>query len=149
MHVIGVIAAIAIVASALIQRARKRREARDIVRYGISAELLHRRLKSEADLLLYDVREPLDLLAHPEIIKGAKWLSPHRVPVQAVEISKEREIVIYGTAHSYETYRRIVRSALSHGFTRIRILDGGLEAWKAKGYEVTPYDAPFRLDTAR
>jgi rhodanese-related sulfurtransferase len=128
--------------------ARKSRQARDILRYGISPEALHVLLGERKDVLLYDVRVPLDLLAHPEIIRGATWWSPHEIPNYAAKVSKGREIVIYGTASMYKTYRKIIRNALSFGFTRIRILDGGFEAWKAKGYDVAPYETPFRLDSS-
>ena len=36
---------------------------------------------------------------------------------------------------------------LALNFTRVKMLRGGLEGWKAKGYPVERYDKAFRLDT--
>jgi rhodanese-related sulfurtransferase len=34
------------------------------------------------------------------------------------------------------------------GFNRVKLLKGGLNAWKAKGYPVQPYKESFHLDVA-
>jgi len=42
----------------------------------------------------------------------------------------------------------ILRQAKSLQYTRIKLLRGGLAAWKAKGYTVERYMDSFRLDSA-
>jgi rhodanese-related sulfurtransferase len=42
----------------------------------------------------------------------------------------------------------ILGKARALNFTNVKLLKGGLAAWKEKGYPVEPYDKPFRLDTA-
>jgi 3-mercaptopyruvate sulfurtransferase SseA len=39
----------------------------------------------------------------------------------------------------------VLRRALLLGFSRIKVLRGGLSAWKAMGYAVEPYQESFRL----
>jgi hypothetical protein len=44
--------------------------------HGITAEALHTLLTSKQEILLFDVRQPLDLLANSEIIPGRDEDSP-------------------------------------------------------------------------
>ena len=46
------------------------RDQRELDEHSITAEELHSLLTSNQDVLLLDVRQPLDLLAYPEIIPG-------------------------------------------------------------------------------
>ncbi len=64
-----VIGAVILVAAAYsIKRARDRRE---LEQYSVTPEALHAMLASNRDVLVLDVRLPLDLLARSEIIPGA------------------------------------------------------------------------------
>jgi rhodanese-related sulfurtransferase len=98
-------------------------------------------------VLVFDVRQPLDLLADSEIIPGATRLSPKEVIQNPSLIPKEKDSVVYCTCPSDETSQTILHRALALKFFQIKFLKGGLEAWKAKGYPVEPYNKPFRLDT--
>jgi hypothetical protein len=44
------------------------RDRRDLELHCVTPETLHELLTSQQDVLLFDVRQPLDLLADPEII---------------------------------------------------------------------------------
>ena len=54
---------------------RRSRARHEIDRYSITPEDLHALFASNEDVLLFDVRLPLDLLTSPEIIPGAKRLA--------------------------------------------------------------------------
>jgi rhodanese-related sulfurtransferase len=95
---------------------------------------------------LFDLREPLEVLADSEIIPGAKRICPHKVLENPWLIPRDKAAVIYCTCSSDETSRIILQRVLSVGLARVRILKGGLHAWKAKGYAVEPYFGPVRLD---
>jgi len=129
-------------------RIRLLRRRRELEEHSIEADALHELLENNQDLLLFDVRQPLDLLAHSEIIPGAKRLPPKEVMEQASLIPKEKDSVIYCTCVSQSTSRMVLEQALKLNFTKIKFLKGGLDAWKAKGYPVERYTTPFHLDTA-
>jgi rhodanese-related sulfurtransferase len=131
-----------------ILRMRHLREKRELEEHSIEAEALHDLLEQKQDVLVFDVRQPLDLLAHSEIIPGAKRVPPKDVIEQADLIPKDKDSVIYCTCVSEKTSRMILEQALALQFTRIKFLRGGLAAWKAKGYPVEMYTKPFHLDTA-
>ena len=128
-------------------RMRYLRNRRELEKYSIEPEALHA-LMATKEVLLFDVRQPLDLLAHSEIIPGATRVPPKDVLEQASLIPKEKDSVIYCTCVSEKTSRMILDKARALNFTRIKFLRGGLDGWKAKGYPVEVYHKPFHLDTA-
>lgn len=127
-----------------IRRSRARHE---MEQYGITPEDLHTLFASNQDVLLFDVRLPLDLLASSEIILGAKRLAPREVMENPSLIPQDKDSVVYCTCPSDKTSRLILHRALALGFLRIKFLKGGLAAWKASGFPVEPYDKSFHLDT--
>ncbi|MEO6806744.1 MAG: rhodanese-like domain-containing protein [Edaphobacter sp.] len=130
-------------------RMRQLRRHRELERYSIDAEELHALLESKKDIVLLDVRQPLDLLAYSEIIPGAKRIPPKDVMEEAGLISKDKDSVLYCTCVSEKTSRMVLANALGMKFSRIRFLKGGLAAWKEKGYPVEPYTKSFHLDTVK
>ena len=146
MFVILVIAGIAL--CLLIALWLKRmRDQRELVRHSITPEGLHSLMSSNEEVLLFDVRQPLDLLADAEIIPGAKRIPPKELLENPSLIPREKDSVIYCTCATDETARRLVKIARSMNYFRIRFLKGGLAAWKTMGYSVVPYQQSFHLDT--
>jgi rhodanese-related sulfurtransferase len=129
-------------------RIRMVKARREMDEYSIEPEALHDLMEAKKDVLVFDVRLPLDLLAYSEIIPGAKRVPPKDVLEQASLIPKEKDSVIYCTCASEKTSRMILRKARALNFSRVKFLKGGLAGWKAKGYPVEPYTASFHLDTA-
>lgn len=121
---------------------------REMERHCISPEELHEMQLSHSDLLLYDVRLPLDVLTDSEIIPGAQRITPKEISLNPSLISKNRDVVVYCTCPSEESSREVLHRALALGFDRVKFLKGGLTAWKAKGYPVQPYKETFQLDVA-
>lgn len=135
----------AVVAGSLIAIWSKRTaDQRDIEEHSITPEALHTLLANQK-ILLFDVRQPLDLLANSEIIPGAKRIPPKDVLENPTLIPKEQDSIIYCTCPSDKTSRIILRRTRALHFLRIKFLKGGLAAWKAMGYPVEPYTQSFHL----
>lgn len=128
-------------------RIKRARERRELEQHSIEAETLHDLLMENNQVLVFDVRQPLDLLAYSEMIPGATRVPPKQIMANPALIPREEEVVVYCTCPDDKTSREILRRALSLHFSRLKILRGGLGAWKAKGYSVEPYKDAFRLDT--
>jgi rhodanese-related sulfurtransferase len=126
---------------------RRLRAKRKIEANTIEPEALYAQLKVK-QVLLYDVRQPLDFLAHPEIIPGATRIAPKDIAEQTASFSRDQNSVIYCTGGDDETFQMVLGKARALNFTRVKLLKGGLAAWKAKGYPVEPYTSSFHLDTA-
>ncbi len=143
-------AVLVLIACSMIAVSIKRtRDQREMEQHSITPEALHALLAASQEVLLFDVRQPLDLLASYEIIPGAKRIPPREVLENPSLIPIEKDSIVYCTCPSDKTSRAILHRALSLRFSRIRFLKGGLAAWKAKGYPVEPYTEPFHLDIAR
>ena len=138
------ICAVVLLAVVLTKRTRDHRE---LERHSIAPEALHALMTSEQAVLVFDVRQPLDLLGDSVIIPGARWLAPEEVRTNPSLLPKESDLVVYCTCPSEKTSRIILRRALSMGFSRIKFLKGGLDGWRANGFPVEPYKKPFHLNS--
>jgi rhodanese-related sulfurtransferase len=130
-----------------LSRMRRLRQRRELDQFSIEPEELYRLLNSK-QVSLYDVRQPLDFLAYSEIIPGATRIPPKELTEQTANLSREQDSVIYCTCPGDKTSRMILAKARAMKFTHVKLLKGGLAAWKAKGYPVETYSKPFHLDTA-
>jgi rhodanese-related sulfurtransferase len=148
MYLIAICAVGLVVLIFALFRMKQLRDRRKLEKYSIDADELHALLEAKKDVVVLDVRQPLDLLAHSEIIPGAVRVPPKEVMEQAELIPRDKDSVLYCTCVSEKTSRAVLENALRLKFSRIKFLKGGLAAWKAKGYPVEIYDKPFHLDTA-
>jgi rhodanese-related sulfurtransferase len=144
--IVTLIAIIAVVLAIAywIKRARDRRE---LEQHSITPEDLRALLAADREVLVFDVRLPLDLLADSDIIPGARRLAPKEIQANPSLIPKEKDTIVYCTCPSDKTSRTILRKALALEFSRVKFLKGGLDGWKARGYPVEPYTRSFHLDT--
>jgi len=143
---ISIICAAVVLAVVLAKRIRDRRE---MERHTITPEALHALLASNQDIVVVDVRQPLDLLGDSVIIPGAQWLAPDEVRMNPSLLPKERDLIVYCTCPSDKTSRTILHRALAVGFLRIKFLKGGLDGWRSHGFPVEPYKKPFHLNSGQ
>ncbi len=146
LTLVGVVVVVISLATILWKK-RSREQQALMEQHAIAPEELHSLLGSHQDVALFDVRQPLDLLAHSEIIPGARRIPPADVLASPTLIPKDKEAIVYCTCPGDKTSRQILHRALNLHFSRIKFLKGGLEAWKAKGYPVEPYREVFHLYT--
>jgi rhodanese-related sulfurtransferase len=124
---------------------KRTRDRREFEQHTVTPEALHTLLAANQDVLLFDVRQPLDLLANSEIIPGAKRIPPREMLENPSLIPKEKDSIVYCTCPSDRTSRAVLQRALALHLLRVKFLKGGLAGWKAKGYPVEPYNQPFHL----
>ena len=139
---------IGVVCPLIVISLKRRRAQQELEQHSITPEALHTLLDANKEMLVFDVRQPLDLLASYEIIPGAKRVPPKDVLENPALIPKDKDSVVYCTCPSDKTSRTVLRRALGLHFSRIKFLKGGLEAWKAKGYPVEPYNELIHLNIA-
>jgi rhodanese-related sulfurtransferase len=140
-------AALALLSLPFVLWRRRKKDQREIEQHSITVEDLHALLASNPEVSLFDVRQPLDLLAYPEIIPGARRIVPNEVLADPSLIPQEREAIVYCTCPGEKTSRAVLHRAMAAHIFRIKFLTGGLAAWKAKGYPVEPYREVFHLYT--
>ena len=140
-----IVISIAMACAIILVFAKRSRSRSELERHSISAEQLESLMASGLKVFLFDVRQPLDLLAYPELIPGAQRIPPEEVLKTPSLLPREEDIVVYCTCPGDKTSRSVLNRALALGFERIKFLTGGLAAWKGKGYPVEPYRESFRL----
>lgn len=126
---------------------RKSRES-ELERHSVSPQELQAVLSSGEPVVIFDVRQALDLLAYPEQIPGAQRIPPEEVLEKPNLIPKDKDVVVYCTCPSEKTSRRVLRRALALGFSRVKFLRGGLAAWKGLGFPVEPYQGTLTFSAA-
>ena len=139
--------AIGVVVLAIAYWIKRARDRRELEQHSITPEALRALLAAEREVLVFDVRLPLDLLADSDIIPGATRVAPKDIEANPLLIPKEKDTIVYCTCPSDKTSRAILRKALAMDFSRVKFLRGGLDGWKARGYPVEPYTRSFHLDT--
>src|SRR5258708_31132297 len=110
-------------------RIKRARDQNEMEQHSITPEDLHSLLTSNQEVLLFDVRQPLDLLADSEIIVGATRIPPKELLENPLLIPKEKDSVVYCTCPNDKTSRAILDRAEALHFSRIKFLRGGLAGW--------------------
>jgi len=129
---------------------RRKRKRLFFESHSINVEQLHSILTStdqRGSLQVIDVRQPLDLLSYSQIIPGSRRIPPKDILENPGLLSRDQDTIVYCTCPSDETASKIMHKAVSLGFEKVRVLHGGLDAWKEKSYPVEPYESVFHLDT--
>jgi rhodanese-related sulfurtransferase len=126
---------------------RRQRAKRELAAKSIEPEALHELLKTNKQVLLFDVRRPLDVLAHPEMIPGAIRVEPQNAGELTAKYARDQEAVIYCTGSDDDTGHMVLGKVRALHLTRVKLLKGGLDAWKAAGYPVEAYTDSFHLHT--
>jgi rhodanese-related sulfurtransferase len=124
---------------------KRTRDRQELELHSIGPEALHKLLASQQEVLLFDVRQPLDLLGDSEIIPGATRIPPKELLQNPALIPKDKDSIVYCTCPSDKTSRSVLRRAQAMHFLRIKFLKGGLAGWEAKGYPVERYEKTFHL----
>jgi rhodanese-related sulfurtransferase len=117
----------------------------DLEDNSIEPDELHA-LLNKGEILLFDVRQPLDVLTYPEIIPGAIRIPPKDAAALSASYSRDEEAVLYCTGVDDKTGVMVLGKVRALNFTRVKLLKGGLQAWKQKGYPVEQYTESFQLD---
>jgi len=143
--IIGFTALLGFTVSAWLKQRKKRSE---LERHSISPQELHDVISSGREVLLFDVRQPLDLLAYPELIPGAQRIPPEEVLKNPGAIPRDKDVVVYCTCPSDKTSRMVLDRALAVGFSGIKFLRGGLAAWKDSGFAVEPYTGTLAFSSS-
>src|SRR5215471_704859 len=104
-----VVAAIGALILFTLWRMRVARKRRELMEHCVEAETLHDLLGPPQKVMVFDVRQPLDVLAYSEMIPGAKRIAPKEVLMNPELIPREQDVVIYCTCPGEKTSWEILR----------------------------------------
>src|SRR5690348_7642516 len=121
---------------AFFSRAKERKRQDEEAR--ISVEELNQRIVRHDSLIILDLRHPLDVLAAPQLISGAIPVKPNEIDAQVANIPRDAEVVLYCTCPNEETSLSVRGQLVKRGFEHVKVLSGGLPAWKREQLPLQP-----------
>ena len=99
----------------------------------IQPQDLKEQLASKANITLLDVRRKADYEAAKDALPHAEWRDPDKVAEWAGALPKDGSVVIYcvrGGSVSNSVLDELLKKNIP-----ARFIEGGIDAWKAKGNE--------------
>lgn len=114
----------------------------------VSVEELRDMMLRERRPVVVDLRSSVGRELEPRCIPGAMTIDLANVAERLQELPADGELVFYCTCPNEASAAHAARIMMSRGFTRVRPLLGGLDAWIAAGYELEAlpgsYDGPAK-----
>lgn len=104
----------------------------------ITVDELRRKLDAGEDMVILDLRSSAALEQDPSLIRGAIHLSLDDLEQRQHEIPRDREVIVYCSCPNEVTSARVALRLHRKGFTRIRPLLGGIDAWREQNYPMEP-----------
>jgi len=102
----------------------------------ISVDELYRLIDAGLKPVIVDVRSQTARALEPRRIPGALHVPLHAVDHHVNDLPRDREIILYCTCPNEASAAQAAKILMNNGFTKVRPLHGGLEAWIAAGYAV-------------
>lgn len=100
----------------------------------ITVNELGQMLNSGENPFIIDMRSILELEQDPAIIRGAIHLPMEDLEKRHHEFPRDREIIVYCDCPNEESSAKTALILRKKGFTRVRPLLGGIEAWRKGNY---------------
>ncbi|CAL61619.1 Conserved hypothetical protein, putative membrane protein [Herminiimonas arsenicoxydans] len=107
---------------------------KDLRMARISVDELDQLLKQGNPPTIIDVRS--DFAQQGGRIPGAMVLSDEDISALVINTETDSEVIVYCACPNEVSAARIARKLMQRGYTRVRPLTGGIEAWVAAGFSV-------------
>lgn len=107
---------------------------KDLRMAQISVEELDQLLKKGNPPTIIDVRS--ELSRRTGKIPGAMVMSDDDISALVINTATDSEVIIYCACPNEASAARIAKKLMERGYTRVRPLTGGIDAWVAAGFSV-------------
>jgi membrane protein DedA with SNARE-associated domain/rhodanese-related sulfurtransferase len=104
----------------------------------ITADELRKKQDAGEELVILDLRSSAALDEDPALIQGAIHLSLDDIETRHQELPRDRDIIVYCSCPNEVSSARVALLLQRKGFTRVRPLQGGLDAWRERSYPTRP-----------
>jgi len=102
----------------------------------VTVDELRAAMKQDKPPLVVDVRSGPNRKLDPRFIPGALEMEINEVEARLAELPEDRELVFYCDCPNEASAAHVAKILIDLGYTRVRPLQGGLDAWIAAGHEV-------------
>ncbi len=108
----------------------------------IMAVDLKEMLDANKEVLIVDLRDPLDFEINPQLIPTALRMPPADFEARNLELPRDRDIVLYCTCPNEATSARAALRLHRRGLKRVRPLHGGFQGWIDSKYPTDNHIKP-------
>ena len=102
----------------------------------ITASELREMLEAGKAPLIFDLRSSAAVEEDPTLIQGAVHISLEDIDSRLSEFPKDRDIIVYCSCPNEVSSARLALRLQQKGFTRVRPLLGGLDAWREQNFPI-------------
>jgi membrane protein DedA with SNARE-associated domain/rhodanese-related sulfurtransferase len=113
---------------------QRHRLLRDLRMARISVDELHQKMEGGENLMILDLRSQAALEEDPSLIRGALHLSMDEVDGHLVKVPRDHDIILYCSCPNEVSAARVALQLQRKGFSRVRPLLGGFDAWRERNY---------------
>ncbi len=96
----------------------------------ITVAELRQKLEAGENPVILDLRSKAEVERDPSVIQGAIHLVLDEVEARRHEFPHDRDIIVYCSCPNEATAAKVALLLQRHGFTRVRPLLGGIDAWR-------------------
>lgn len=116
---------------------RERRRFFQMLRMArISVDSLYELVEKGERPVIVDVRSPVARSLDPRVIPGALAADVRAIDALLAQLPRDRDIILYCTCPNEAGAAQVAKLLVDRGFSRVRPLHGGLDAWIAAGHSV-------------
>jgi rhodanese-related sulfurtransferase len=115
----------------------------------ITADELRKKLDAGENPVILDLRSSTELAHDPSVILGAIHLGLDEIEKRHGEFPHDRDIIVYCSCPNEVTSARVALSLQRKGFTRVRPLLGGIDAWRKNKYPTEVWTAAVTTPVGR
>src|SRR5206468_2024107 len=105
-----------------------------IARIGVDE--LRALIRGDERPVVVDVRSPGARVLDPRFIPGALAMDVAEVERRLEQLPADRETIFFWSCRNEVSAAQVAKKLIGLGYTKVRPLHGGLDAWIAAGYEV-------------
>jgi membrane protein DedA with SNARE-associated domain/rhodanese-related sulfurtransferase len=113
---------------------QRHRLLRELRMARITVDELHQKLEAGETLMILDLRPRAELEQNPSSIQGALHMTMDEVEHRQQEIPHDRDIILYCSCPNEVSSARVALRLQRKGYSRVRPLLGGIEAWRKRNY---------------
>ncbi len=105
---------------------------------AIAASDLHKKQAADPELLIFDLRGPMDLAKTPFAIPGARRLRESQLLEEVSKMPWHTPMVLFCACPNQASSTRVALALRKQGFKNVWPLRDGLDGWRAAGLAVEP-----------
>jgi rhodanese-related sulfurtransferase len=95
---------------------------------------LYQKVETGENVVILDLRSNAEVERDPSLIRGARHVTMDELKTRQHDIPRDQDVILYCSCPNEVSSARMALLLQRNGFTRVRPLLGGLDAWRERKY---------------